>query len=123
MRLRSALDRRCYGSTGQMTLALQVANRMREAGGLESHSCRQAGVAWNGNTYLNLIRAVSSAGQVELALRMLGRMRSDGVRPGAAHYTCPWWQTGSHMHFEAIRDLKIYGDVAPHINPKGELGF
>ena len=26
--------------------------------------------------------------EVELALRLLTRMRSDGVRPAAAHYTC-----------------------------------
>ncbi|CAJ1413478.1 unnamed protein product [Effrenium voratum] len=67
----------CYGQSGQMTLALQVANRMREAG-----------IRWNKVTYLNLIKAVGSAGQVELALRLLTRMRSDGVRPEGAHYTC-----------------------------------
>ena len=35
-----------------MTLALQVANRMREAG-----------ISWNKTTYLNLIKAVIASGQ------------------------------------------------------------
>jgi len=79
----------CYGSSGQMTLALQVANRMREAG-----------VSWNKNTYLNLIKAVSASGQVELALRLLTRMRSDGVRPGAAHYTCAFIGLAREGYYE-----------------------
>eukprot|EP00434_Breviolum_minutum_P019663 symbB.v1.2.017344.t1/scaffold1353.1/size123746/6 len=72
-----------------MTLALQVANRMREAG-----------VSWNKNTYLNLIKAVSASGQVELALRLLTRMRSDGVRPGAAHYTCAFIGLAREGYYE-----------------------
>lgn len=79
----------CYGQSGQMTLALQVANRMREAG-----------LSWNGSTYLNLIKAVSSADQVQLALKLLGRMRSDGLRPTAAHYTCAFIGLARAGYFE-----------------------
>eukprot|EP00931_Biecheleriopsis_adriatica_P073504 TRINITY_DN47773_c0_g1_i1.p1 TRINITY_DN47773_c0_g1~~TRINITY_DN47773_c0_g1_i1.p1 ORF type:complete len:1091 (-),score=226.73 TRINITY_DN47773_c0_g1_i1:69-3233(-) len=65
----------CYAQSGQLTSALQVANRMREAG-----------FPWDGATYLSLINGVVSADQVELALRLLSKMRRDGVRPRASHY-------------------------------------
>ena len=70
----------CYGQSGQMTLALQVANRMREVG---FSSCMvlgcpkmdvqifkwviwgllEAGISWNQITYLKLIKAVVASGQ------------------------------------------------------------
>lgn len=67
---------RGYGTSGQLTSALRVANRMKEDG-----------LSWNSYTYFYLISAVVQAGQVELALRLLAKMRKDGVRPQAMHYT------------------------------------
>jgi len=67
---------RGYGLSGQLTSALRIANRMREAG-----------VPWNRYTYYYLISAVVTAGQVELSLRLLAKMRRDGVRPTSMHYT------------------------------------
>lgn len=64
-----------YGSSGQLTSALRVANRMREAG-----------IPWSSYTYFHLIGAVIAAGQVELSLRLLAKMRKDGVRPLEMHY-------------------------------------
>ncbi|CAE7454387.1 EMB2745 [Symbiodinium natans] len=80
---------RSYGLTGQMTLALQVANRMREAG-----------IAWDSFTYLFLIQAVSSAGQVEMAMRFLTRMRQDAIRPGVSHYTCTFIGLATAGYYE-----------------------
>lgn len=67
---------RGYANTGQLTSALRVANRMREAG-----------VRWDNCTYFHLIRGVVAAGQVELSLRLLAKMRKDNVRPKVEHYT------------------------------------
>lgn len=66
-----------YGTAGQLTAALRVANRMRETG-----------IAWDRFTYLFLIRGVVAAGQVELSLRLLAKMRKDNVRPTRLHYSC-----------------------------------
>lgn len=66
---------RTYGDAGLFTNALQVANRLREAG-----------VPWNEFTYTYLIFAAVNAGQVELAVRLLSQMRSDGVRPTSKQY-------------------------------------
>mmetsp|Transcript_37356 Transcript_37356/g.74076 ORF Transcript_37356/g.74076 Transcript_37356/m.74076 type:complete len:1029 (+) Transcript_37356:206-3292(+) len=64
-----------YAKSGQLTSALRVANRMRDAG-----------VAWDCYTYLFLMCAVNKAGQVEVSLRLLSKMRQDGVRPSDTHY-------------------------------------
>ena len=66
---------RTYSDSGQFTNALQVANRLREAG-----------VAWNEFTYTYLLFAAVNAGQVELGVRLLSQMRSDGVRPSSKQY-------------------------------------
>ena len=53
-----------------------------------SHSsCIKEPLGWNSNLVAKGWQ-FHSPYEVELALRLLTRMRSDGVRPGAAHYTC-----------------------------------
>ncbi|CAE7536298.1 unnamed protein product, partial [Symbiodinium necroappetens] len=66
---------KAYSDTGQLTMALQVANRMREAG-----------IIWDRFTYQYLLGAMVGSEQAELAVRLLTGMRSDGVRPRAKHY-------------------------------------
>eukprot|EP00439_Symbiodinium_sp_Y106_P053143 s1271_g7.t1 len=66
---------KAYSDTGQLTMALQVANRMREAG-----------ILWDRFTYQYLLCAMVGAEQAELAVRLLTGMRNDGVRPRAKHY-------------------------------------
>ncbi|CAE7676975.1 Rf1, partial [Symbiodinium sp. CCMP2456] len=92
---------KCYGLQGQMTLALGVANRMREAG-----------IAWDSFTYFALIRSVCAAGQVELAMKLLTRMRQDGIRPGAPHYTCTFIGLAAADYYEdATRVFQRLVDV------------
>ena len=66
---------RTYTDTGQFTNALQVANRMKEAG-----------IRWDQFTYKYLLDASVNAGQLELAVKLLSSMRSDGARPRDKHY-------------------------------------
>ena len=82
-----------YGDSGQFTNALQVANRLREAG-----------VAWDEFTFTYLLDAAVSAGQVELAVRLLSQMRNDGVRPGSRQYITVFLGLAQAGHYEdAIR--------------------
>ena len=66
---------RAHGDAGELTMALQVANRMREAG-----------IPWDQFTYQYLLNAVVSAEQIQVGVRLLTGMRQDGVRPRAKHY-------------------------------------
>lgn len=84
---------RTYSDSGQFTNALQVANRLREAG-----------VAWNEFTYTYLLFAAVNAGQVELGVRLLSQMRSDGVRPSSKQYITVFLGLAKSGYYEdAIR--------------------
>ena len=84
---------RTYSDSGQFTNALQVANRLREAG-----------VAWNEFTYTYLLFAAVNAGQVELGVRLLSQVRSDGVRPSSKQYITVFLGLAKSGYYEdAIR--------------------
>jgi len=64
---------------------------------------REANIPWDQWTYFHLINAVVGSGQVELSLRLLAKMRKDGVRPTASHYT---------LAFVGLAQAGFYEDAA-----------
>mmetsp|Transcript_70245 Transcript_70245/g.195523 ORF Transcript_70245/g.195523 Transcript_70245/m.195523 type:complete len:1102 (+) Transcript_70245:343-3648(+) len=100
---------RGYGTSGQLTSALRVANRMREDG-----------VRWDAFTYFYLISAVVCANQVELSLRLLSRMRKDAVRPQSMHYTVTFLGLARAGFFDdaarVFQRMCSIGDVASQMS-------
>ena len=94
---------RAYSESGQLTMALQVANRMREAG-----------ISWDQFTYQYILAALVVEEQLQTAVRLLTGMRGDGVRPRAKHYMAVFVGLAQAGYYEdAVRVFQRLASIGP----------